>query len=835
MLNREVRGLFYSQVEIIKIMTPGGKRIGAILCQAGQPDILLSSQDIYLLGDRLNRSNSHLLNAFITVDGRIRSRTGKSVQIQKMDEQTFLKMYRPLQLNSDSVEVRTPKQPPTQPPTQPLTKPPTQPVRGATQENMNSKKPVQPHSVVQRFNRYAVRPNTTELRLGSIIEEGIRLAGDAGIKVRITKIQTATTKERKDKPYMTVSAVCEQLTPNYTQDIKFEAKLNGKVLLSVWKSAPPQETSVDDIYSLFEANASQGDTLETVQCKTSYDIFLILYYYVTSNRPELRNRSLVEKAELVQRESFNELLKLPTPITYVYPHKRIEGTFKNHIQSLEHLRAELNARFEGTYSFIWQIQDTSAILSVVGYDSIRQRQSIIEAEAAFREKVLKKFSEDASADRLKATKVPTATELLNDIKTEALVELHLKLTPTPAGNTVAMRHRLLRENRLWISLEEHLRMWYVDEVCDAVQFIMDEVLKQGFIRGSISVIAYGKLNSKDYYLLSDRPNPVSAEELLALREKYLIEGVAFRKLPDGTFGIIDNLDRDGDVLPKFAEHNGSRYIFLTYEFRDTKADEPVTLSTAIPWGDYQSFKNLVRREQVALKTPQQMVGELTIAPNKQLNAINPLSKKLAEYAKARFYSPAEAVELVQDFMLCFRYSRLMDVLRSNRTPLEMLVDRKGCCLELSLLASVILSRMGFESAVIFSYSPALDTRYHAVSGVKVQAEEVAYDEEVVSLENVDVMGYKALEFTLGRKCSVGTAFYWAKAGKWSCAIDGSWGETDPRQISQTVLVTLNSTMKPNNVAFYTMCGGVPQLIPFDQLYWQNVLGWFNDKQFVPQS
>jgi len=129
-------------------------------------------------------------------------------------------------------------------------------------------------------------------------------------------------------------------------------------------------------------------------------------------------------------------LKLPTPITYVYPHKRIEGTFKNHIQSLEHLRAELNARFEGTYSFIWQIQDTSAILSVVGYDSIRQRQSIIEAEAAFREKVLKKFSEDASADRLKATKVPTATELLNDIKTEALVELHLKLTPTPAGNTV---------------------------------------------------------------------------------------------------------------------------------------------------------------------------------------------------------------------------------------------------------------------------------------------------------------------------------------------------------------------------------------------------------------
>src|SRR5690606_33353291 len=116
--------------------TSGGKRIGAILCQAGQPDILLSSQDIYLLGDRLNRSNSHLLNAFITVDGRIRSRTGKSVQIQKMDEQTFLKMYRPLQLNSDSVEVRTPKQPPTQPPTQPLTKPPTQPVRGATQENI---------------------------------------------------------------------------------------------------------------------------------------------------------------------------------------------------------------------------------------------------------------------------------------------------------------------------------------------------------------------------------------------------------------------------------------------------------------------------------------------------------------------------------------------------------------------------------------------------------------------------------------------------------------------------------------------------------------------------
>ena len=335
--------LFYPQVEIIKIMTPGGKRIGAILRQAGQPDILLSSQDIYLLGDRLNRSNSHLLNAFITVDGRIRSRTGKSVQIQKMDEQTFLKMYRPLQLNSDSVEVRTPKQPPTQPltkpPTQPLTKPPTQPVRGATQENMNSKKPVQPHSVVQRFNRYAVRPNTTELRLGSIIEEGIRLAGDAGIKVRITKIQTATTKERKDKPYMTVSAVCEQLTPSYTQDIKFEAKLNGKVLLSVWKPAPPQETSVDDIYSLFEATASQGDTLETVQCKTSYDIFLMLYYYVTSNRPELRNRSLVEKAELVQRESFNELLKLPTPITYVYPHKRIEGTFKNHIQSLEHLRA----------------------------------------------------------------------------------------------------------------------------------------------------------------------------------------------------------------------------------------------------------------------------------------------------------------------------------------------------------------------------------------------------------------------------------------------------------------------------------------------------------------
>ena len=202
MLNREVQELFYPQVEIIKIMTPGGKRIGAILRQAGQPDILLSSQDIYLLGDRLNRSNSHLLNAFITVDGRIRSRTGKSVQIQEMDKQTFLKMYRPLQLNSDSVEVRTPKQPPTQPltkpPTQPLTKPPTQPVRGATQENMNSKKPVQPHSVVQRFNRYAVRPNTTELRLGSIIEEGIRLAGDAGIKVRITKIQTATTKERKD-------------------------------------------------------------------------------------------------------------------------------------------------------------------------------------------------------------------------------------------------------------------------------------------------------------------------------------------------------------------------------------------------------------------------------------------------------------------------------------------------------------------------------------------------------------------------------------------------------------------------------------------------------------
>ena len=262
-------------------------------------------------------------------------------------------------------------------------------------------------------------------------------------------------------------------------------------------------------------------------------------------------------------------------------------------------------------------------------------------------------------------------------------------------------------------------------------------------------------------------------------------------------------------MPKFAEHNGSRYIFLTYEFRDTKADEPVILSTAIPWGDYQSFKNLVRREQVALKTPQQMVGELTIAPNKQLNAINPLSKQLAEYAKARFYSPAEAVELVQDFMLCFRYSRLMDVLRSNRTPIEMLVDRKGCCLELSLLASVLLSRMGFESAVIFSYSPALDTRYHAVSGVKVQAEEVAYDEEVVSLENVDVMGYKALEFTLGRKCSIGTASYWAKAGKRSCAVDGSWGETDPRQISQTVLVTLSSTMKPNNVAFYTMYGGVP--------------------------
>ena len=215
--------MFYSQVEIIKIMTPGGKRIGAILRQAGQPDILLSSQDIYLLGDRLNRSNSHLLNAFITVDGRIRSRKGKSVQIWEMDEQTFLKMYRPLQFNSDSVEVRTP----TKLPTQPLTKSPTQPVRGATQENTNSKKPVQPHSVVQRFNRYAVRPNTTELRLGSIIEEGIRLAGDAGIKVRITKIQTTTTKERKDKPYMTVSAVCEQFTPSYTQDIKFEAKLNG--------------------------------------------------------------------------------------------------------------------------------------------------------------------------------------------------------------------------------------------------------------------------------------------------------------------------------------------------------------------------------------------------------------------------------------------------------------------------------------------------------------------------------------------------------------------------------------------------------------------------------
>ena len=824
--------MFYPQAEIIKIMTPSGKRVGAILRQAGKPDILLSSQDIYRLGDRLNNGGSHLMNAFITVDGRVRSRTGKAVQTQEMDEKTFERLYRPLQFNSDSVEVRTPTQPPTQPPTQAQLKSPTQPVREVTQEPVVPKKPIQPHSVVQRFNRYAVRPNTTEVRLGSIIEEGIRLAGEAGIKVRISKINTATTKERKDKPYMTVSAVCEQLTPNYTADVKFEAKLNGKVLLSVWKPAPPQETNIDDIYSMFEVTAPAGDTLETVQCKTSYDIFLMLYYYATSNKPELRKSNLIEKAELVRRESINELSKLPTPITYVYPHKKFEGSFSNHIQSLEHLRAELNARFVGTYSFIWQIQNNSATLSVVGYDSIRQRQSIIEAEASYREKVLKKISDDASADVLKSSRTPASAELLKDIKTEALVELHLKLTTTPSGNTVAMRHRLNRENRLWVSLEEHLRMEYVDEVCDAVQFLMDEVLKQGFIRGSISVIAYGRVGGKDYYLLSDRQNPVTAEELLAIREKHLIEGVAFRKQPDGTFEIMDNLDRDDEVLPKFAEVKGNRYIFLSYEFRDTKADEPVTITTAIPWGDYMSFKSLVRREQVSLKTPLRMVEELTVAPNKQLNAINPISNKLIEYAKSKFYSAKEIVELVQDFTLCFRYSRLMDVLRSNRTPLEMLIDRKGCCLELSLLASVILRRMGFDASVIFSYSPSLDTRYHAVSGVKVQTDAVDYDEDVVSLENVDVLGYKALELTLGRKCSVGTAAYWAKAGKWGGAIMGTWGETDPRQISQTVLVPLSPTMQPLAASFYTIYNGLPQLLPFDNLYWQNVLSWFTDKQFI---
>ena len=94
---------------------------------------------------------------------------------------------------------------------------------------------------------------------------------------------------------------------------------------------------------------------------------------------------------------------------------------------------------------------------------------------------------------------------------------------------------------------------------------------------------------------------------------------------------------------------------------------------------------------------------------------------------------------------------------SNRTPLEMLVDRKGCCLELSLLPVCNTRPNGVESAVIFSYSPALDTRYHAVSGVQVQAEEVAYDEEVVSLENGRCDGHKALGVYTGRKCSVAAA------------------------------------------------------------------------------
>lgn len=819
--------MFYPQAEIIRIMTPGGKRIGGILKQAGHPDILLSPHDIYLLGDRLHRNQQDLLNASITADGRIRSRTGQKVIDKEMDEQTFNRLYRPLQFNQNSVNTLPPK--PTKQPTQSQ----QNPVRLQTQSNPKPKPTYTPHGVVQRFNRYGVRPSTTEVRLGTIIEEGIRLASEAGVRVRITKIETSRTKEDKSKPYMTVTAVCEQFEPKYTKDVKFSAKLNGKVLLSVWKTVPPKETSVDDIYSMFEETDAQGDTVETTQCRSSHDIYALLYYYAASNNASNRNQALIDSAERVMRESHNELAKNPTPITYIYPHKKIDGTFKNHIQSLEHLRAELNARFTGTYSFIWHIQDTSAVLSVVGYDSIRTRQSLIDANSFLREQILKvKTSYDASIEPSKSSRLPTATELLNDIKTEALVELHLQLTPTPTANTVAMRHRLLRENRLWISLEEHLRMEYVDEVCDAVQFIMDEVLKQGFIRGSISVLAYGKVDGKDYYLLSDRPNPVTLEELLALREKHLIEGVAFRKTPSGDFELIENLDRDGDVLPKFADIKGVRYISITYEFRDTKADEPVTLATAIPWNDYMSFKNLARREQVTLKTPQRMVEELTVAPNKQLNAITPISSKLATYAKEKFYSPKEAVELLQDFMLCFRYSKLMDILRSNRTPLEMLVDRKGCCLELSLLASVILSRMGFESALLLSYSPALDTRYHAVSGVRVYTD-ATDDGDAVTLQSVDVDGFKALELTLGYKCNIGEASYWAKSDKCSSAIVGAWGESDLRQISQTVLIPLSSVMKPSGASFLVDDGITPRhTIPFNPIHWQNVLTWFNDKKFI---
>lgn len=755
----------YKNCDIARLVDNRGRRLGAQLTYPDGDTKSISMSDLAQLGDYLRQRGLSLNNAVITVDGRIYPKANQKVSSIEV------KLPMPRTTRHDPVQIEQ------------------------AQLNRQGISYAPKRDNVLRYPKEYY--NATLNRLGSIVDAGLVTARHLGVYAGVTSV--VETDNNRHSHQLEVTITSEDFK-DFTDLVTIQVYLDGQVKV------------VD------QGNLAKGTYPSyVVWCKSSDDLAHILIYFA-----RLSGKSIVcdeERIKVILRESEHEkrIDKLKVNSPYVYPRRPLTRTLSDHIYNFDQLEQALNKEFFGVYTFTWDIKESRAVLSVTMYDSnkqyniVRGQRETIQAELEGRDSI-----------------PMVVSGVYDDPIVPNLLELRLTLHQmTNRTYAASLDHRVLVGNQRWIQLAEHRQLDYISDICTAVQFLVEEQLQHGFIRESINVLAITKEGNKIKYLTTHSPKPITSDELDSLSKTSVINGVSFVPSSDGTPVILTGLNRELKPIPKYAVKEGIPYVSLLFNYHDKTADKSYTITTAIPWTDYTRLTTTVRREQVELKRPQELVGDLLIHPAVQVNSLRPIAKQLLGYLPYDT-TPKQAVEFAVGFLKSqFSYSPIKDLVSSYNTPLEMLLDTKGCCLDLSVLSALLLKLMGYDSAVILRYAPELNTRYHAVSGVRIDKSSrdtrihpAVLNGESTSPRVVTLDGYTTIELSAGLHDPVGYASYWGTRDQGTHAVEP---ENSAGEKSQIAVVSFNkSTIRTEDVTLARL-GGVTS---YTDKIWREVLLWF---------
>jgi hypothetical protein len=183
-----------------------------------------------------------------------------------------------------------------------------------------------------------------------------------------------------------------------------------------------------------------------------------------------------------------------------------------------------------------------------------------------------------------------------------------------------------------------------------------------------------------------------------------------------------------------------------------------------------------------------------------------------------------------NFMRCCRFIGLADTISGNRTLVETLVERAGCCIEKSALAAALAHHMGLTPSIIMRYSPALQTRFHAILGVHIPEPTEATPNNTAEdycrkhegeLWYVHVGGYIGVELTKNVKHFIGSVCSWGNNCTDAVA-DERNPSNDTSKYGQVVIIPITSALECEPPIMQTKTKNTELL---GDAHWKRILEW----------